>query len=141
MVEFAALSYNITSISSQVISFSFNRNLFGSFFFSHFHQNLTMRLIITLLPLFASASQFEYETKRDGIIDASTCAQLGSQLALENVTVNFAQYVAAGTNISTGYDGAYNTSSCGYTGQVVDVDLCRVAMAVSTSERSGEFVP
>jgi len=98
-----------------------------------------MRLMVPLLPLFASASQFESETKRDGIIDASACAHLGSQLALENVTVNFAQYIAAGTNISTSYDGAYNTSTCGYTGQVVSVDLCRIAMAVSTSERSGEL--
>lgn len=99
-----------------------------------------MRPYISFLPvLVANASQFGHESKRDGIVDASACSQLASQLAIENVTVNFAQYVPAGTNVSIGYDGAFNTSTCAYTGQVVTVELCRVAMAVSTSDRSGEF--
>ena len=88
-------------------------------------------------PALASAAQFP----PDGIIDAATCSQLASQIALPNVTVNFAQYVSAGANISTAYaDPAYNTSSCNYTDQMVAVDLCRVAMAVGTSSRSGMFV-
>jgi len=62
------------------------------------------------------------------------CAKLGSSINIENVTVNFAEYVPAGTNLTLTQD--YNQSTCGRPSQVVSNDLCRVAMAVSTSNRS-----
>lgn len=67
---------------------------------------------------------------------ATACQKLGASLSVENVKVNFAEYLPAGTNITL--TQAYNLSSCGYTNQVVSNDLCRVAMYVSTSYRSGE---
>ncbi|KAH8667517.1 putative feruloyl esterase [Tricladium varicosporioides] len=69
-----------------------------------------------------------------GIIDASACKQLGAELAIGNVTVNFAEYISAGTNITLSRD--YNLSTCAVSSQVVPVDLCRVAMRVETSNRS-----
>jgi hypothetical protein len=72
----------------------------------------------------------------DNQSDAATaCAQLGASLAIENVTVNFATYLPAGSNITLSQD--YDLSTCGYTSQVVSNDLCRLAMYVSTSNRSG----
>jgi feruloyl esterase len=66
---------------------------------------------------------------------AAACASLGESLAIENVTVNFATYLPAGTNISLSQD--YDLATCGYTSQVVSTDTCRVAMYVATSNRSG----
>ncbi|OBT76824.1 hypothetical protein VF21_04486 [Pseudogymnoascus sp. 05NY08] len=66
---------------------------------------------------------------------AIACQKLGASLSIKNVKVNFAEYLPAGTNITL--TQAYNLSSCGYTSQVVSNDLCRVAMHVATSYRSG----
>ncbi|OBT98043.2 Tannase and feruloyl esterase [Pseudogymnoascus verrucosus] len=65
----------------------------------------------------------------------AACGKLGASLAIENVHINFVQYLPAGTNISLTQN--YNLSSCGYVSQVVSNDLCRVAMYVATSYRSG----
>jgi feruloyl esterase len=65
----------------------------------------------------------------------AACGDLGSSLAIENVHVNFVQYLPAGSNISLTQN--YNLSTCGYTSQIVSNDLCRVAMYVATSYRSG----
>ncbi|KIN02684.1 hypothetical protein OIDMADRAFT_40566 [Oidiodendron maius Zn] len=65
----------------------------------------------------------------------AACRKLGATLKIPNVTVNFANYLPAGTNITL--TQAYNLSSCGYTSQVVSNDLCRLAMYVATSYRSG----
>lgn len=64
----------------------------------------------------------------------SACEKLGSSFASPHVTVNLAQYVKAGTNITLSQ--GYNLSSCGNTAQQVQVDLCRVAANVATSNRS-----
>lgn len=66
---------------------------------------------------------------------AAACASLGASLAIEDVTVNFATYLPAGSNISLSQD--YGLASCGYTTQVISNDLCRLAMYVATSNRSG----
>jgi len=67
---------------------------------------------------------------------AAACQKLGASLAIENVTVNFAEHVPAGTNLT--FTQAYNLSTCGLPSQVVSNDLCRLAMYVATSSRSGE---
>ena len=67
---------------------------------------------------------------------AATCQELGASLAIENVIVNFAEYVPAKTNLV--FTQAYNLSTCGLPSQVVTTDLCRLAMYVETSYRSGE---
>ncbi|CZT04855.1 hypothetical protein WAI453_007630 [Rhynchosporium graminicola] len=64
---------------------------------------------------------------------SSTCSSLNN-LSLPNVTINFATYLTAGTNISLSQD--YDLASCGYTSQIISVNLCRVAIEVKTSERS-----
>ena len=67
---------------------------------------------------------------------AATCKKLAASIAIQNVTVNFVEYLPAGSNITL--TQAYNLSTCGYTSQVITHDLCRVAMYVATSYRSGE---
>ncbi|PBP28443.1 hypothetical protein BUE80_DR000526 [Diplocarpon rosae] len=64
-----------------------------------------------------------------------SCEQFGSELDIPNVTVNFATHVPAGTKLAFSQD--YGLRSCRRPSQVVDVDLCRVAMYVATSNRSG----
>ena len=60
------------------------------------------------------------------------CAQFGDKINLPHVQVNFAEYIAGGTNLSL----PDNAPSCGASSQEVTVDLCRVAMAVNTSSSS-----
>lgn len=62
----------------------------------------------------------------------SKCAKFGDQIDIPNVKVNFAEYVPGGTNLSL----VDNPPSCDTSSQAVSVDLCRVAMAVSTSNSS-----
>lgn len=69
----------------------------------------------------------------------AACQRLGASLAIPFVTVNFAEYLPAGTNITL--TRSYNLSSCGHTSQVVSNDICRVAMYVATSFRSGRLDP
>ncbi|KAK4115540.1 tannase and feruloyl esterase [Canariomyces notabilis] len=61
------------------------------------------------------------------------CSKLASKLKIENATVWFAEYVAAGTNLS--FPDAHPTCSPGPL--TVGVDFCRVALYVATSSRSG----
>ncbi|KIW15782.1 hypothetical protein PV08_05832 [Exophiala spinifera] len=61
------------------------------------------------------------------------CAQFSSQLQLDNATVWFSEFVAAGTNLTL----SQNNVTCARPSQVVEVDLCRVALYVATSNRSG----
>ncbi|KAG9234077.1 tannase and feruloyl esterase-domain-containing protein [Amylocarpus encephaloides] len=87
------------------------------------------------LPLCLANPLVEQRAEIDaGIIDASACAALGESLSLENVTVNFVNYVSAGTNIT--FNPGVGSSACSYRSAVVKTDMCRVAMAVKTSERS-----
>ncbi|ROV92524.1 hypothetical protein VSDG_06668 [Cytospora chrysosperma] len=62
------------------------------------------------------------------------CTTFGSSLAgtIPNATVWFSHHVAAGTNLTL----PDFHPSCGSSSQVVDVDLCRVSMFVTTSDRS-----
>ncbi len=62
------------------------------------------------------------------------CSAIADNFSYEDVTVNFATFVPAGTNISLDHSGELTT--CGRPNQIVPVDLCRVAMFVKTSEIS-----
>ncbi|KAL1870341.1 putative feruloyl esterase B-2 [Paecilomyces lecythidis] len=62
----------------------------------------------------------------------SQCQNFPSKIHLRDVTVNFAQYIPAGTNLSL----ADAPPSCGEAYQAVSADVCRVAMAVATSNSS-----
>lgn len=61
------------------------------------------------------------------------CTTFASSLAgkIPNATIWFSQPVAAGTNMTLPSD-----PSCSWPYQVVDVDMCRVALFVATSSRS-----
>ncbi|KAK0935347.1 Feruloyl esterase [Friedmanniomyces endolithicus] len=62
---------------------------------------------------------------------SSACSSIASSFHYPDVTVNFAHYLPAGTNISLDQTGVL--ASCGRPSQVVSVDICRVAMFVKTS--------
>ena len=69
------------------------------------------------------ANQDSFQTK---------CTQFADKIDFPNVKVNFANYVAGGTNLSL----ADNPPSCGESSQSVAKDVCRIAMAVATSNSS-----
>jgi feruloyl esterase len=61
------------------------------------------------------------------------CAAIASQLSIEHGVVHFSEFVAAGTNLSL----SENDPTCTQTFIPVTADICRIALSVSTSERSG----
>lgn len=65
----------------------------------------------------------------------AACEALGSSFSSPHVTVNLAQFVPAGTNLTLPQQGT-GAASCGNTAQLVSVDLCRIAANVATSNRS-----
>ena len=68
---------------------------------------------------------------------APECNSLATKLTIANASINFVDYVPAGTNLTFNSTGDFAT--CSYAaGQVVPVDICRVSMWVATSNRSGE---
>jgi len=64
---------------------------------------------------------------------SSECAATASKLSVEHGVVHFSEFIAAGTNLSL----AENDPSCTQSSIPVTADICRIALSVSTSERSG----
>ncbi|KAF9890199.1 Tannase and feruloyl esterase [Aspergillus nanangensis] len=60
------------------------------------------------------------------------CTSFVDTINLPNVHVNFASYIPGGTNLSL----ADNPPSCNTASQSVSADICRIAMAVKTSNSS-----
>lgn len=56
-----------------------------------------------------------------------------TSVGITNATVTEHAFIKSGTNLSL----PDNDASCGTKSQVVPVDLCRVALQIATSERSG----
>lgn len=56
-----------------------------------------------------------------------------ASVGITNATVTEHAFIQSGTNLSL----PDNDPSCGSNSQIVPVDLCRVAVQISTSERSG----
>ena len=85
---------------------------------------MTRLFALPLLALgsVALASQDDFQSK---------CTQFGHKIDLPDVKVNFAQFIKAGTNLTLPNDPTCQTPS-----QNVTVDLCRVAMGVTTSNSS-----
>jgi len=79
--------------------------------------------LLLALGRVALASQDAFQTK---------CIHFADKIDIPDVKVNFAEYVQGGTNLSL----PDNAPSCGAASQSVTVDLCRVAMAVKTSNSS-----
>lgn len=63
----------------------------------------------------------------------ASCAALVKSILIENVRVNFAEFVPSGTNLTF----PNSDPTCTRPSQVVFADLCRVNMNVSTSNMSG----
>jgi feruloyl esterase len=97
-------------------------------------QLLNSSLLFPALLLSNASAQAHLETQ-DPTDNIKKCEAFGASLHIENVTVNFANFVPAGTNLTFTQD--YNLSTCGIPSQVVSVDLCRIAMYVATSNKSG----
>jgi feruloyl esterase len=66
----------------------------------------------------------------------AACSSIASIYSNPNVTINFSQYLSAGTNITLD-QSTPELQSCTRPSQVIPADLCRVAMYVSTSNQSG----
>jgi len=64
----------------------------------------------------------------------SACSSIANTFHQPDVTVNFAQHIPAGTNLTLEQDD--NLATCDRPYQIVPVDLCRVAMFVKTSDIS-----
>jgi len=77
---------------------------------------------LALLTVTAQATSFE-----------DKCNTFANQLHLENTTVWFSEHVPAGTNLTF----PDNNVTCARPAQVVSKEICRVAMYVATSNRSG----
>lgn len=94
-------------------------------------------LLPALFPICFASEEFNNYEKREYIFSdrASACSKLGASIRIQNVTVNFANFVSAGTNLSFTQNDGLNT--CGYPNALVTSDLCRVAIHVPTSSRSG----
>ena len=86
---------------------------------------MALSLAVPLLALgsAAAASQDSFQSK---------CVQFGNRINIPHVTVNFAEYVSGGTNLSL----PDNDPSCGASSQNVTADTCRITMAVETSNSS-----
>lgn len=105
--------------------------LSSSYFSQSIFQQGRMQLSSLLLP-----GVFATGLAQQNLSDPqAACERLGSSFNEPHVTVNLAQYVAAGTNITLPEQGT-GAASCGNTAQVVSVDLCRIAANVATSNRS-----
>jgi feruloyl esterase len=96
---------------------------------------LNSSLLFPALLLLSNATVQAHLETRNTADNIAKCEAFGASLHIENVTVNFANFVPAGTNLTFTQD--YNLSTCGIPSQVVSVDLCRIAMYVATSTRSG----
>ncbi|OBT77018.1 hypothetical protein VF21_02884 [Pseudogymnoascus sp. 05NY08] len=91
-------------------------------------------LLFLLEPLLSAASSGEIAHGSKAAF-SSACTSLATSLKLPNVTVNFAHFVPAGTVLKFQQDK--NLVTCNRPNQTVVSDICRVAMYVSTSNRSG----
>ncbi|THU77521.1 putative feruloyl esterase B-2, partial [Dendrothele bispora CBS 962.96] len=81
-------------------------------------------LPVFLLGFVSPARSFDFN---------STCSSIASQIAIPNATVSLADFVPAGTNLTF----PDNDPSCARPSQIALADMCRIAMTVATSNRSG----
>lgn len=69
----------------------------------------------------------------------AACERLGSSFSAPHVTVNVAEYIAAGTNFTPPELGS-GTAVCQSGALTIPVDFCRIAANVATSNRSEIFM-
>ncbi|KAF2017819.1 tannase and feruloyl esterase [Aaosphaeria arxii CBS 175.79] len=88
--------------------------------------------VATFSALFgiACANENPYSSPNDF---QAACSSIIPKLNIEHATVQFAEYVPAGTNLSI----SDRNVTCGSPWQVVAVDICRIGVHVATSTCSG----
>ncbi|KAI9046221.1 putative feruloyl esterase [Aspergillus affinis] len=84
-----------------------------------------LHLLLSLLSLGTASLAREDAFK-------SQCTSFADKIDLPNVRVNFVNYVPGNTNLSL----AGNPATCGEGSQSVPADICRIALAVATSNSS-----
>ncbi|CZT14998.1 related to Probable feruloyl esterase B-2 [Ramularia collo-cygni] len=84
-------------------------------------------LLLALGSLAAAQQSIQYSN--------SACSDFASTFTYPNLTIYAGTSIPAGTNITLPYDDSPN--SCGQPYQVVDTEICRLTMYVTTSSRSG----
>lgn len=89
-------------------------------------SQVVMNLSSLLFPSLLQGSQVFSET---GVDFATRCADFATSLQLPDTKVWFTEHVSPGTKITF----SDNHETCRRPEQVVDVELCRVAMSVATS--------
>ncbi|KAF2189296.1 tannase and feruloyl esterase [Zopfia rhizophila CBS 207.26] len=96
-------------------------------------MKLLQLLSLTLVNSWTSVALPDHGNS--GAIDdfQANCASIAPKINIENATVYFSQFVAAGTNLSI----PDRNVTCGSPYQVVSTHTCRIALYVSTSDRSG----
>ncbi|KAI4685345.1 uncharacterized protein J4E84_006072 [Alternaria hordeiaustralica] len=99
-----------------------------------FDKSLQCALLNAPSVVFAAPQSASYPT--NGTAPAafsSKCAELASKLHIDGGVVTTAEFIAAGTNLTVPvYD-----ETCAAAPPAITADMCRVALNVSTSERSG----
>jgi len=94
-------------------------------------QLMTGTALWSAWAIFASAAASDGSSTTEHF--SAKCAGIASQLSFEHGIVHFAEFVAAGTNLSL----AQNDPTCAQAFVPVTADMCRVVLSVSTSNRSG----
>lgn len=95
-------------------------------------MRLTRALLPAVLVLPAALASTGVRTLADL---ADSCGQLAASVAIDNVQINFVEYLPAGSQVVFSQD--YDLASCKQVPETTTVDLCRVAAYVATSETSG----
>ncbi|RAK99958.1 tannase and feruloyl esterase [Aspergillus ibericus CBS 121593] len=80
-------------------------------------------LLGSIFPQLEPFPKFNFRTR---------CQSFLPQLDIYNA-IGFAEYIPAGTNLTF----PYNDASCNRPSQIIPVDMCRLALSVETSNRSG----
>jgi hypothetical protein len=93
----------------------------------HFHVTLTALLLNLITPAISGNIVYHGSDFR------STCSTFEPTQYVANATVTVHEFVAAGTTLIF----PDNDPSCARPNQTVSADVCRVALNISTSSRSG----
>jgi len=94
------------------------------------------QFISALLPFLYAYTSFAYPNLDPNLAldDFQTrCSAIAPELSIQNATIYFSEFIAAGTNLTL----PENNVTCGQSFQFISVDLCRVSLYVATSNRSG----
>jgi feruloyl esterase len=96
-------------------------------------MKLGQLLQVTLLNAYSAFGYLDGDCNSSLSDFRASCGSIAQNLNVSNTIVYFSQFVAAGTNLSL----PDNNVTCAQPSQVVPADICRIALYVATSNRSG----